>query len=147
MRSVTCLVWSGLFLLGAAIPAFCQVIVPPNIPGAAVPANLATGSFSQSVFSTGPYDFSLAILKNGQLKYCASGTVCTSGPFSTVKFDVPLGSFDLHAGDTLIFIFTVRHRGTEGNTVSANISIIPVVGATPTQTTRAKARREEILNG
>jgi len=65
-----------------------------------------------------------AVLKNGALKYCASGTVCTSGPFSTVKFDVPLGSFDLHAGDVLIFVFTVRHRGTEGNTVSANISII-----------------------
>ena len=161
MRIARPLFWSTVFLMGAAVPAFCQVIVPPNIPGAAVPANAVTGSFQQTVFSTGPFDFCLAIVKNGQLKYVASAIVCTSGPFTTVKFDVPLGSFGLAAGDTLIFAFTVHHRGTEGGTTSLTLSIIPVVAAPascpPTQTTRAPdlapsgaghwARREEMRNG
>jgi len=161
MRSVRSLCWSAVFLAGAAAPAFCQVIVPPNVPGAAVPANAATGSFQQTVFSTGPFDFCLAILKNGQLKYVASAIVCTSGPFTTVKFDVPLGSFSLLAGDTLIFAFTVHHRGTEGNTTSLSLAIIPVVAAPatcpPTQTSRVPdvpasapghwARREEMCIG
>jgi len=149
MCRVRTAVASLVFLAGAAVPAFCQVIVPPNIPGAAVPANVGTSSFQQTVFSTGPFDFTLTILRNGQVKYCVGATVCTSGPFTTLTFDVPLGCFGLTAGDTLIFLFRVRHRTTEGGTCSANIAIIPVVGATttpPTQTSRW-ARREELRNG
>lgn len=161
MRSVRSLFWSAVFLGATAVPAFCQVIVPPNVPGAAVPANAGTSSFQQSVFSTGPFDFLLVVLKNGQLKYTAAAIVCTSGPFTTVKFDVPLGSFGLTAGDTLIFAFTVHHRGTEGGTTSLTLSVVPVVAAPatspPTQTSRAPdgapsgvgrwARREETRNG
>jgi len=161
MRSVTSLCWSAVFLAGAAAPAFCQIIVPPNVPGAAVPANAVTGPFQQTVFSTGPFDFCLAILKNGQLKFVASAIVCTSGPFTTVKVDVPLGTFGLIAGDSLIFAFTVHHRGTEGNTTTLSLAVIPVVAAPatcpPTQTSRSPdiapptlghwARREEMSIG
>lgn len=129
MRSVRSLVWLSVFLMGAAAPAFCQIIVPPNVPGAAVPANIGTTAFEQSVFSTGPFDVSLAVLRNGQLRYCASALVCTSGPFTTVKFDVPLGSFGLVAGDSLMFALVVHHRGTEGNTTSLMLTVIPVIAA------------------
>ena len=139
MRSVKCLVWSGLFVLGAAVPAFCQVIVPPNIPGAALPADLATAAYQQNVFSTGPFDFLLGVFKNGRLKFTACATVCTSGPYTAVSVDVPFGSLGLKAGDVLTFAFAVTHRGTEGNTTSLTISIIPIVGASspPIQTTAA----------
>jgi hypothetical protein len=141
MRSVRSLVWSSVFVMGAAVPAFCQIIVPPNVPGAAVPANIGTTSFEQNVFSTGPFDASLAVLRNGQLKYFVSSIICTSGPFTTVKFDVPLGTFGLVAGDSLIFAFVVHHRTTEGNTTSLTLSVIPVIAAPvvcpPTTTSRA----------
>jgi hypothetical protein len=141
MRSVRSLVWLSVFLIGAAAPAFCQIIVPPNVPGAAVPANIGTSAFQQSVFSTGPFDVSLAVLRNGQLRFCTSAIICTSGPFTTVKFDVPLGSFGLAAGDILTFVFVVHHRGTEGNTTSLALSVIPVIAAPaicpPTTTSRA----------
>jgi hypothetical protein len=152
-------VWSFLFLMGAAVPALCQVIVPPNIPGAAVPANIGTSAYQQTVYSTGTFDFTLLILKNGLPKYFTAATVCTSGPFTTITFDVPLGSFGLKAGDLLVFIFTVRHRGTEGNTTSTVTAFIPVIAPPqmPPTTTRAPrgsgdefprwARRERMLNG
>lgn len=147
MRSVKCLVWSGLFLMGAAVPAFCQVIVPPNIPGAALPVDLGTAAYAQTVYSTGPFDFLLAVFKNGQLKFTACGTVCTSGPYTGISVDVPFGSFGLKAGDTLTFAFVVRHRGTEGNTASLTISVIPIVGAATPPTQTSAARREETRNG
>ena len=156
MRSVKCLVWSGLFLLGAAVPAFCQVIVPPNIPGAALPVDIGTAAYQQTVYSTGPFDFLLGVFKNGRLRFVSCGTVCTSGPYTGVSIDVPFGSFGLRAGDVLTFAFSVTHRGTEGNTTSLTLSIIPIVAA-PTQTTAAPrsapseparwARREETRNG
>jgi hypothetical protein len=126
MRSVRSCLWLSAFLLGASMPAFCQVIFPPNGSGGRIAADLGTAAFQQTVYSTGAFDASLVVFRNGQPKFCASGTVCTSGPLTNVSVNIPFGSFGMQAGDTIIFAFTVRHRDTEGGTCSAVVSLIPV---------------------
>lgn len=129
-RSIS--LWLSAFLLGTAVPAFCQVIVPPNISGRAIPTDIGTASFQAPVYSTGAFDASLLVFRNGQLKFFGSGTVCTSGPLTTVSFSVPFGQFGLTAGDAVTFALAIHHQGTEGNTTSVALSIIPVVtGSAP----------------
>jgi len=128
--------WLSAFLVAGALPAFCQVIVQPNGSGKTVPVDAAVGRFQQSVSTTGPIDYTLVVIKNFTPKFSGSGTVCTSGPSVNLSIDVPLSSFGMSAGDTLIFALTVKHRGSEGNTTSVIVSIIPVVGATPSPTTQ-----------
>ena len=61
-RSRTAL-WLGLFLFGAAAPAFCQVIVPPNISGRTIPSNGGSATFVEPVYSTGPFNATLLVFR------------------------------------------------------------------------------------
>jgi hypothetical protein len=88
--------------------------------------------FQQQVYSTGTFEVSLVVLKNFQIKFRGSGVVCTSGPMTTVSFNIPFNQFGLNAGDSISFLFTVKHGSTEGGTTSVAVSIIPVVQATST---------------
>jgi hypothetical protein len=136
MRSARVGFWTAVFLAGACIPAFCQVIVPPNISGRTITADAGASAYQQSVYSTGNFDVSLTVFRNAQLRFAASGVVCTSGPLTNVSINVPFQQFGLSAGDVVVFLFSVRHRGTEGNTWSSVLTIIPVVaGSTPPTTT------------
>ena len=126
MRSVRSCLWLSAFLLGASAPAFCQVIFPPNTSGYRIAADAPTSAYQQSVYSTGAFDVGLAVYLNGQLKFAASGLVCTSGPMTNVSVNVPFGCFGLKSGDSVLFIFVVRHRSTEGGSCSAILSLIPV---------------------
>ena len=129
MRSVRTGFWLAAFLVGASVPAYCQIIVPPNGSGRTIEANVLSSPFQQNVHSTGAFDFSLAVLKNTQLRFLVCGTVCTSGPTTTVTLNVPLGKFGLLAGDLVTFVWKVRHRDTEGGTTSIIVAVIPVVAA------------------
>ena len=126
MRSVRSWMWVPLFVLGAALPAFCQPIFPPNGSGFRIPADAGTLAYQQTVFSTGAFDAALAVFQNSQLKFFATGIVCTAGPLTDVSINVPFGSFGLNAGDLVIFVFRVHHRATEGGTCSTIVSVIPV---------------------
>jgi hypothetical protein len=127
MRCLRSCLWLSVFLLGAALPAFCQGgIVPPNGSGFRIPENIGTANFVQTVFSTGPYDSFLLVFQNGVPKFAAGATVCTTGPLSTVSIPVPFGCFGLQSGDIIAFMFWVRHRTTEGGTTSLILSVIPV---------------------
>lgn len=127
MRSVRTGVWLAAFVMGASVPAFCQIVIPPNGSGRTIEAGVVSIPFQQGVHSTGPFDFTLAVLKNAQLRYVASGIVCTSGPSTSVTFNVPVGQFGLSAGDYVTFIWKVRHRVSEGGTTSIITAMIPVV--------------------
>jgi hypothetical protein len=133
MRSVRSCLWLSAFLLGASMPAFCQAIFPPNGSGFRIAANAGTSAYQQTVYSTGAFDASLVVFRNGVPKFAAAGTVCTSGPLTNVSINVPFGSFGMQEGDTIIFAFTVRHRTTEGGTCSAIVSVIPVGPHLPRQ--------------
>lgn len=142
MRRSRTALWLGVFLLGAAAPAFCQVIVPPNISGRTIPTDIGTTSFLDPVYSTGPFDATLLVFRNGQLKFFSSATICTSGPLTTVNISIPFGRLGLAAGDAITFAFAVHHQNTEGNTSSLSLSFIPVVAGSssssgPTPTSRA----------
>ena len=132
MRSARTGLWLAAFLLGASLPAFCQVIVPPNISGKTIPVDAGASQFQQQVYSTGTFQASLVVMKNFQIKFRGSGVVCTSGPLTTVSFNIPFNQFGLTVGDNITFLFTVKHDSTEGGTSSVAVSIIPVVQATTT---------------
>ncbi len=138
MRSARAGVWLAAFVVAGSASAFGQVILPPNGSGRTIAADLAVAPFQQSVHSTGAFDFTLAVLKNTSLRFVACGTVCTTGPTTNVTVNIPVGKFGLTPGDFVTFVWTVRHRDTEGGTTSAVIAIIPVVpgcGVPPTPTT------------
>lgn len=165
MRRVRSCLWVSLFLLGAALPAFCQGIVPPNTSGFRISETTATTSFRQTVYSTGPYDFFLSVFQNNHPIFGAAGTVCTTGPLTTLSIPISFACIGLQTGDNIVFLFWVRHRTTEGGTTSLSLWVIPVGsdhdGPTeppppPTTTTSSKlvpadasrwARREEGLFG
>lgn len=143
MRSIRTGFWLGAFLLGASVPAFCQIVVIPNGSGRVIPANSREGVFQETVYTTGAVDVSLSVLRNSTLRFTSSATISTSGPSVNVSINVPLGQFGLTPGDLVLFVFSVRHRGTEFNTGSVVLSMIPVVPALkdpppppPTSTTR-----------
>lgn len=128
MRASKIGLWLSAFLVAGSASAFCQVIVQPNGSGHSVPVGAPAGQFLESVASSGPFDYTLAVYKNAQLKFTASGSVCTSGPSVNVSIDVPFSGFGLAGGDTLVFAFTVQHRGTDGNSRSTVVALIPVLG-------------------
>ena len=132
MRSARTGFWLAAFLMGASLPAFCQVIVPPNISGKTIATDTGMGKFEQPVYSTGTFEASLAVLRNGQLKFFGSGVVCTSGPMTTISFDIPFNQFGLRAGDSVSFLFRVKHGTTEGGTASYAVTIITVVQGSTT---------------
>jgi hypothetical protein len=155
MRSVRSGLWLFVFVLGAALPAFCQPIVPPNTSGFRIFSDTTKALFEQNVYSTGPFDFFLAVFQNTQLKFATSGTVCTSGPFTTVDVPIPFNSMTLKTGDVMTFMFGVRHRTTEGGSGSLVVSAIPVGPpfntsstpsgpTTPTQSKVGPADRERV---
>jgi len=125
MRVRSCL-WLSVFLLGAALPAFCQPIVPPNTSGFRIPLNIGTANYNQAVYSTGPYDAFLLVFQNSVPKFAAGATICTTGPSSRISIPIPFGSFGLRSGDNVTFMFWVRHRTTEGGTTSLVLTINPV---------------------
>ena len=55
MRSVRSGLWLFVFVLGAALPAFCQPIVPPNTSGFRIFSDTTKGTFEQNFYSTGPF--------------------------------------------------------------------------------------------
>ena len=126
MRRLRVSVWLSAFLFGAALPAFCQAIVPPNGSGFRISADTVQASFRETVYSTGPFDAALAVYQNSTLRFCASGTVCTSGPMTDVSIPLSFASWGLKSGDMVIFVWTVRHRTTEGGSLSSVVSLIPV---------------------
>jgi len=155
MRSLRSGLWSSAFVLGAALPAFCQPIVPPNTSGFRIFSDTTKAAFEQNVYSTGPFDFFLAVFQNSQLKFSSAGTVCTSGPFTTVDVPIPFNCLTLKTGDVMTFVFGVRHRSTEGGTCSLLVSAIPVgppfnttptssEPTTPTQSKVGPADRERV---
>lgn len=135
MRNARMGLWLLAFIVGAAVPGFCQVIVPPNVSGRTIAADAGTSTFQQAVHSTGNFQASLVVLRNSQMKFSGSGIVSTCGPMTTVYFDLAFGTFGLRAGDLVTFIFTVKHLGTEGNTSSVVVTVLPVVAASTTTTT------------
>ena len=126
MRSVRSCLLLAAFLLGASAPGFCQVIFPPNTSGGRIAADSPTMSFQQTVFSTGAFDVCLGVFHNGTLKFAAAGVVCTTGPLTNVSIPVPFAGFGMKSGDSITFVFGVRHRLTEGGTTSAIAARIPV---------------------
>jgi hypothetical protein len=164
MRRVRSCLWLSVFVLGAALPAFCQGIVPPNTSGFRISELSTKAMFRETVYSTGPYDFFLSVFQNNQQIYAVGGTVCTTGPLTTLSIPVSFALIGLKAGDNIIFMLWVRHRTTEGGTTSLAVSVIPVGSdcgspppePPPTTTTSSKlppadasrwARREESLFG
>jgi hypothetical protein len=132
MRSARTGLWLAAFLLGASLPAFCQVIVPPETSGRTIATDTGMSRFQEPVYSTGTFEVSLIVLKNFQIKFNGSGVVCTSGPMTTVSFNIPFNQFGLTAGDSLTFLFRVKHGNTEGGTSTLAVTVIPVVPATST---------------
>jgi hypothetical protein len=132
MRSARTGLWLTAFLLGASLPAFCQVIVPPNISGHTIPSDIITGQFQQPVYSTGTFEATLLITKNYQIMFYGSVLVGTNGPITNVGFNIAFNRFGLVAGDSITFVFSVKHRATEGGTTSVTVSVIPVVPPTST---------------
>jgi hypothetical protein len=142
MRRVRVGVWLAAFVAGASAPAFCQVIVPPNVSGRTIPADAGVLTFQQTVASDGAFHEHLAVYHNFKLAFLASGVVCTSGPLTTVDINIDFSQFGLVDGDTILFVYTVKHLGNDGNTRSKVISLIPVVAASggtssPPPTSRA----------
>jgi hypothetical protein len=132
MRSARTGLWLAVFLMGASLPAFCQVIVPPNISGRTIATDTGMSQFQEPVYSTGTFEASLAVLKNSQMKFYGSGVVCTTGPVTTVSFNIPFNQFGLTAGDSITFLFRVKHGSTEGGTASYAVTVIPVVQGSTT---------------
>lgn len=132
MRPLRIGIWLSAFLLAASVPAFCQVIVPPNVSGKTIPVDSGTAAFQQQVFSTGNFNATLLVFQDLRLKFFASADICTTGPLTTICFDVPFGQFGLDVGDAITFALRITHLGTEDNTRSLTISVIPVVaGSSP----------------
>src|SRR3954468_10227133 len=132
MRSARPGLWLAAFLVGASPPAFCQVIVPPEISGRTIATDTGMSQFHEPVYSTGTFEASLIVLKNFQVKFQGSGVVCTSGPVTMVNFNIPFNQFGLTAGDSITFLFRVKHGSTEGRTSTVAVTVIPVVQASTT---------------
>lgn len=145
MRASKIGLWLSAFLVAGSASAFCQVIVQPNGSGHSVPVDAQAGVFQESVATSGTFDYTLAVFKNSQLKYYGGGTVCTSGPSATVNVNLAFSSFGLAAGDTLTFIFTVQHQGTDGNSRSTVVSFIPVVPKTTATRPISRLERRSAL--